>query len=594
MKKELEFPFDPQYLLKKRKAVKRELSADGSRRIKKKIAVLGGSTTDDLVLSAELFLLNFGIEPEFYQSEYNRFWEDAVFSSEELDRFSPDVVYIATSSCCIQYRSDPALSPEEAGKRISDEYSKYELMWEKLKRFNCPIIQNNFEQPYYALMGNMDSWDERGLGYFIMRLNLMFAGYAQKTDDFYILDLNRTAAEYGLSRWHDRSGWYLYKYMCAREAMPYAAYQLALIVKSIYGKNKKLLAADLDNTLWEGVVGDDGAENLGIGQETAAAQAYYDFQQYISDLKKLGAAITVCSKNDMENALSGLNHPEGCLKPEDFAVIKANWEPKDKNLIETLSELNLTPDALVFTDDNPAEREIVRQSLPEAAVPELDEAQDFITRISRPGYFEPVNVSADDQSRNEMYRQNIQRADLKSHFSDYGEYLKSLEMTAEISSFRPVYISRIAQLTNKSNQFNLTTRRFTPSEMEVFMTDENYIALYGKLSDRFGDNGVVSVVIGEKKGDSLEIILWLMSCRVLKRDMEFAMLDELVSFAERADIKRLEGVYIPTKKNGMVKNFYTETLGFRLIGSDENGVLRSVLDLDGYKNKNTVIRIERK
>lgn len=590
--KELEYPFDPQYILKKRKSLRRELLSDGTVRIKKKIAVLGGSTTDDIVTAAELFLLDFGIEAEFYQSEYAMFWEDGVFGNERLDNFSPDVIYVCTSLCNLKYRTDPTLSREQTDDILDEQYSRFETLWKKLERFHCPVIQNNFEPPFYSLMGSMDCWDYRGLGYFVNRMNLKFAEYAQTHDSFYLLDLNRTAAEYGLERWHDRSYWYMYKYMCARSAVPYISYKFALIVKALYGKNRKLLALDLDNTLWGGIVGDDGAENLSIGQETGVSQAYYEFQQYAADLKKLGVALTVCSKNEEENALAGLNHPEGVLRPEDFAVIKANWDPKDKNLLDTLKTLDLLPSAVVFADDNPAERDIVRMSLSEAAVPGLCGPESYIRTISGGGYFETVALSDDDLRRSEMYRQNAQRAKLAEQTADYGEYLRGLEMQAEIAPFKPLYIQRITQLTNKSNQFNLTTRRYTQAEMEQISQSDEYVTLYGKLSDKFGDNGVVSVIVGRIDGEELHIDLWLMSCRVLKRDMELAMLDGLVRESKKHGIKRLIGTYIPSPKNKMVKSFYPAVLGFSQVSAASDGVMVWKLDIDDYENKNKYISIK--
>ncbi len=589
--KELEYPFDPQYILKKRRAIKRRLTEElGESGLKKRIAVLGGSTTDDIVSMAELFLLNYGIQAEFWQSEYNKFWEDGVFGNDELEEFKPDIIYVCTSSVNLKFMSDPSLTEQQADERIDGEEQRYAMLWEKLARFGCPIIQNNFDQPFYALMGNMDSWDKRGLCYAAKELNSRFGRYARE-GKILLLDLDRTAAEYGLDRWHDRSYYYMYKYMCAREAVPSVGYKLALIVKSIFGKNRKLLALDLDNTLWGGIVGDDGVEGLEIGQETGTAQAYYEFQQYAKQLKTVGTVLTVCSKNEYENALAGLDHPEGALRPEDFALIKANWEPKDKNLVETVTQLDLTPAAIVFADDNPAEREIVRQTIPEAAVPELTAPENYIREISRGGHFEPVSITADDLARAEMYRRNAKRAELAASVGDYGEYLKSLEMTAEIEPFKPMYIQRITQLTNKSNQFNLTTRRFTQSQTEEFMNSPAHITQYGKLMDKFGDNGVVSVVVGEVQGETLEITLWLMSCRVRKRDMELAMLDGLVAQAKAKGVTKLVGRYIPTAKNKMVERFYPDVLGFAELEQKDGGETLWQLDISDYENKNKYIKM---
>ncbi len=585
--KELDFPFDSRLILKKRRSLKKQLLADEMVRTKIKIAVLGGSTTDDIVSMAELFLLNLGIEPLFYQSEYAQFWEDGVFGNDELEAFSPDIVYICTSFVNLQFRSDPSLTQEQSDEIYKHQCERFKTLWSSLERFGCPIIQNNFEPPFYALLGSMDSWDYRGAGYLVNRMNLFFAEYAIEHDTFYLLDLNRTAAELGLARWHDRSYWYMYKVMCAREAVPTLSYKLSLIIKSIYGKNRKLLALDLDNTLWGGVVGDDGVDGLSIGQETAEAQAFYEFQMYVKDLKKFGVALSVCSKNEEENALAGLNHPEGVLCPDDFAVIKSNWEPKDVNLIQTVSALDLTTEALVFVDDNPAERERVTQSVPQAAVVKLTLPEFYVNEVSDAGYFEPVAISDDDLKRSEMYRKNAKRAELAAVAADYGEYLDSLEMIAKIEPFVPIYYQRITQLTNKSNQFNLTTRRYTQTQIEQFAKSSEYITLYGKLEDKFGDNGVVSVVIGQIVGDRLKIALWLMSCRVLKRDMELAMLDELVKAARAREIAILEGEYIPSAKNGMVSRLYPDTLGFS--PTDKENVW--TLDISEYTNKNTHIKI---
>lgn len=594
--RELDYPFDRAAILKKRKSLRRRLLEEidgGAPEVR--IAILGGVTTDDIAAAAELFLLNFGIKPIFWQSEYNSFYEDAVFGNPQLDEFRPDLIYVCTSVANLRYSPDMSADREQSFAMLDAEFERCKSVWTALERFGCPIIQNNFDPPPYALLGNMDCCDHRGGGYAVNFLNMKFAEYAQITDGFYLLDLSRTAAEFGLDRWHDLSYWYMFKYPCAREALTDIAYKFALIVKSIYGKNRKLLAVDLDNTLWGGVVGDDGAEGLEIGQETGVSQAFYEFQRYILRLRQMGVVLTVCSKNERENALAGLSHPEGAVKPEDFALIKANWESKDRNLVETVSQLGLLTSAIVFADDNPAEREIVRQNIPDAAVADLTMPENYIREISRGGYFEPASITADDLSRSEMYRKNAQRAELlasvTSGAKSYGDYLASLEMTAEIAPFKPIYLDRITQLTNKSNQFNLTTLRLTRSETEKFMTDPQYVTQYGKLIDKFGDNGVVSVAVGKIDGETLEIILWLMSCRVLKRDMELAMLDGFVARAKAAGIRRLVGRYIPTAKNKMVERFYPDVLGFEPLESFEDGSTTWQLDISDYKNKNKYIKI---
>lgn len=596
--KELKYPFQAEYILKKRKAIKRELLAGmaGRNHISKKIAILGGSTTHDVKDMLELFLLEEGIVPQFYESEYNQFWQDIMFDNPQLLEFSPDVIYIHTSTRNI--RNFPGLqdTTQQVDELLESEYGYFESLWNKAEQtYQCPIIQNNFELPFYRLLGNRDCADYHGKCNFVSRLNQRFYEYAQNHSTFFINDIHYMSACYGLQKWADPFYWHMYKYACAVPAIPELAYNIANIVKAIYGKNKKALVLDLDNTLWGGVVGDDGPENIEIGQETPMAQLYSEFQQYIKSHKDLGVLLTVNSKNDEENALAGLNRPDSVLKPDDFLVIKANWENKDKNLTEIAGELNIGTDSLVFVDDNPVERNIVRTYVPEVAVPEIGDVVEYITCLDRCGYFETIQLSQDDYKRNEMYKANLERKKQMDSFGNYEDYLLSLEMKAEIEAFSPVYMSRIAQLTNKSNQFNLTTKRCSLSDIEAIAKDKNYITLYGKLLDKFGDNGVVSVVFGHadaEKKSLFHIDLWLMSCRVLKRDMEKAMLDKLVEKCSAAGVECIRGYYYPTAKNAMVKEFYA-TQGFERIEADEAGntVWEYIIETP-YEKKNKVIQIE--
>jgi len=593
--KELEYPLDSGYIMKKRKALKRRLLSSEEERIHKRIAVLGGSTTADIVSVLELFLLDSGIEPEFYQCGYAQYRNEALFPSKELEEFAPDIVYLHTSRRNLGFVPSPKMTEEQIGEGLAEEIADFERLWDSLaEKFRCPIIQNNFEQPYYRLLGNSDFSDHRGQVNFTMRMNLAFAERAQKREDLYINDINWLSAACGLEKWSAPEYWYMYKYSLNVSCIPELCLQLAAIIRSVFGRNKKAVALDLDNTLWGGIVGDDGAEDLVIGQESAEAMAFYEWQSYLKALKDIGVLLTVCSKNDEENALAGLNHPEGALRPEDFTVIKANWLPKDKNISDTAEEIGILPEAFVFADDNPAERELVRAQLAGVKVPELTEVTDYIRILDRSEYFEVTSLSEDDLNRSEMYKANAQRKILRTGFESYGDYLKSLEMRGEIRPFSPAYIRRIAQLTNKSNQFNLTSVRYTAAQIEEISKSDKYVHLYGRLSDKFGDNGVVSVIIGETDAEDpkmLDILLWLMSCRVLKRDMELAMLDGLVKAARERGFEKLTGIYIPTSKNKMVRELYPGVLGFSPVPSRLEGADMWELDIRKYKNKNTVIEI---
>ena len=602
----LSYPFNSAFILKNRKSIKRELLSEieaaksaGTKILEKHIAILGGSTTHDIKDILELFLLNNGIKPEFYESEYAQYWNDIMFDNPELVEFKPDIIFIHTSTRNITSFPTVRDSANTIDAMLAEQFAHFEAIWQKAAvTYKCPIIQNNFEQPFYRLLGNRDAWDYRGRVNFVSRLNQNLYEYAQTHKNFYINDINYMASCYGLQKWADPFYWHMYKYAMCVDAIPEFAYNLSNIIKSIYGKNKKAIVCDLDNTLWGGIVGDDGAENIEIGQETSIGQLYSEFQGYLKAHKDLGVLLTVDSKNEEENALAGLNRPDSVLKPDDFILIKANWNPKDRNLVETATELNIGSDAMVFIDDNPAEREIVKAQVTgvigaSVAVPEMTSPERYINTLDRNGFFEVTQFSTDDLSRNEMYKANVERAKQQASFADYGDYLRSLEMKGEIKPFAPIYMSRIAQLTNKSNQFNLTTLRCTQADIQKYAADSNYVTLYGKLEDKFGDNGVVSVVFGhvDKNDKTLfHIDLWLMSCRVLKRDMEFAMMDTLVAECKNHGITKIRGYYYPTAKNKMVKDFFA-LHNFAKSSEDADGNAVWERGIEDYENRNHVISV---
>ncbi len=575
-----DYPIDTKTLLRKKKRLKRELLESGIGFIEKRVAVLGGSTTDEVVDHLELFLLNYGIKTEFYQSEYDKYMEDALFGNEKLDSFKPDIVYIHTNWRNITSFPTPAHTVNDINQMLECEYQRFVAIWESIeKRYGCPVIQNNFDRPNYRLFGNKDVSDVHGRTNYIYRLNQKLYEYSQNHQGFFINDLDYLASDYGLSAWSDSLYWHMYKYAMCLDAIPYVADSVAKIIKAIYGKNKKALILDLDNTLWGGVVGDDGIEGIAIGQEVPSGQVYSEFQEYCKAQKDIGVILGIDSKNDEENAIAGLKHPDGVLKPDDFVAIKANWNPKDQNLTQMADELTLGVDSFVFVDDNPAEREIVKKQIPGVAVPAVSKVETFIRTLDHSGYFEVVSLSVEDRKKTEMYHAKTEAAKAVAAFSNYGEYLDSLEMKATIRPFEEMYVSRIVQLTNKSNQFNLTTLRCSEDDIRKMMSSDNWITLYGKLEDKFGDNGVVTVVAGEIKDRELHIRLWLMSCRVLKRGMEDAMMDKLVEGARECSIETVYGYYYPTAKNGIVKDFYSE-MGFTAVTED-----RWIINVERYKTK---------
>ncbi|HXA64288.1 MAG TPA: HAD-IIIC family phosphatase [Bryobacteraceae bacterium] len=558
-------------LLQKYKQIRRELLPQAL--VPLRIAVLGGVTTNEVVNLLELLLMADGFQPLFYQSEYNRYYEDAVLEPEKIRDFRPNIVYIHTHWINIEQYPSLGCSEKEFQLRLQSEMTRFSSIWESVQeRVGCQIIQNNFEHPPLPILGCLDSVSWGGKTRFVYDLNLEFSKAAQAHPKLLIQDLNGLAASIGHAQWHDWSRWYSYKILTTPEASLLIAKSLAAMIGAMLGRAKKCLVLDLDNTLWGGLIGDDGIEKIQIGRETGVAEAYSAFQEYCLSLRERGIILAACSKNDLETAKSGFQHPDSVLKLEHFASFKANWEPKHENIKAIAEELGLGLDSFVFVDDNPAERAIVAAQLPMVTVPDMGSEVAFFPSILQASRcFETVALSKEDFERAESYSANAIRSAIASKFANYGEYLQSLHMSAEIDSFPPIYIDRITQLINKTNQFNLTTRRYTLAEIEDIAKSRDYITLYGRLADSFGDNGLISVIIGRREHATLSIDLWIMSCRVLKRDMELAMLDALVERAKGADIERIVGYYRRTAKNAMVETHYGK-LGFTLEAEADAGV----------------------
>ena len=579
-------------LLSRRKSLRRKLSAAENLQ-PLRIAVLGGTTTQELVELLEIFLLASGFNPVFHQSEYGRYYEDAVVDPADLIAFAPDIVYVCTSYLNVRNAPPVHCTEEEFAGYVAAEAGRYRQIWDAIKKnLTAQIIQNTFELPPYEVLGNLGTVSSGGASRFLLALNAEFARAAANDPRLLLQDNQMQSARIGLEQWFDWNRYFSYKVLLTTEANIAVARSLTSIVQAMYGRSRKVLVLDLDNTLWGGVIGDDGVDKIQIGRETPVAEAYTAFQEYCLSLQRRGVLLAVCSKNNPEIARQGLEHPDSVLKLEHFSSFQANWEPKHENIFKIAQELNLGADSFVFVDDNPAERAIVEAQIPGIAVPDVgSDVAEYAGIIEAGRYFEPVSMSQEDIARAALYQSNAQRTQMEAAFADYGEYLDSLEMSAEIEPFNAMYIERIAQLTNKTNQFNLTTRRYTLAEMEAVMRDPRHIGLYGKLSDRFGDNGLISIVLGRQEDDVLHLDLWLMSCRVLKRDMEEAMLDAVVRRARERNIGQLRGYYLPTKKNGMVADLYGR-LGFeRVSEGPETGNTTWSLDVAGYEPRTKHIKI---
>lgn len=586
----LDYPFDSECILKKKRSIKKTL-LEQEILIEKRIAILSGSTVGELQNILELFLLKHGIKPIFYQGSYNRYFEETVYENPELFNFNPDLIYIHTSVKNIVDFPVPFEEENSIEKKLNSVFNSFIKVWESIAhKYKCPIIQNNFEALPQRVFGNADVYRADGTLHFVNTLNQKIYEYSREQSNLYINDLNYQAAWYGLEKWFDNAAWYMYKYPFSMNAIPLVSHNIANIIKSIFGKNKKALAIDLDNTLWGGVIGDDGLDGIEIGIETPKGMAYTDIQKYLKNVSKLGIALNICSKNEESIAKTGFNHESSVLKWDDFVVTKANWNNKDINICEIAKELNVFTDTIVFLDDNPAEREIVKNNLKSVAVPKLVEEYDFVKVLDQSGYFEVTNVTEDDKNRISYFKSNQLRQNEIVALDNYDDYLKSLEMKCEIQRFNNENLSRVVQLINKTNQFNLTTKRYTSEEVIQFMESTSSYGRCFKLKDKFGDNGIVSVLMADIQDSILNIDLWVMSCRVFKRGLEKTIFDELIGWCKQNNILKIRGYYYPTAKNKIVENLYSK-LGMNCIDDKSIPKVWGYDVNQDYNKKNEVMEV---
>ncbi|KTD60702.1 HAD-IIIC family phosphatase [Legionella shakespearei] len=584
----LSYPYDCGLILRKKQAIKRELLLKDSLLVKK-IAILGGSTTSEIKDILELFLLNQGIKPEFYESEFNRYFEESVFENKALQTFKPDIIYLHLTHKNINTFPEINNSLAQIEHLLQQEQEKLSRIWASLAQYQCPIIQNNFDPPQYRILGNLDSSDPHGALNYINKLNSFLAESAQKQSHLHIHDINYLAARIGLERWFDYPLWYTAKYAVSYEAIPHLAQSLSAVIAALSGMAKKCLVLDLDNTCWGGQIGDDGLEGIAIGRDSALAEVFADFQHYLKLLKSRGIILAICSKNDLAVAKNGFTHPDTVLTEQDFSAFEANWEDKDKNLLKIADQLNLGLDSFVFIDDNPAERQLIHDALPQVNVPDIgSDPAHFINIIDKNYYFETSGITAEDVNRHEFYSRKAMY-DKPEHRLDYGAYLDSLAMSAEIKPFSAPNVPRITQLINKTHQFNLTNKTYTANEIESISNDPDYIGLYGRLADVYGDHGLISVIIGHIHDKECHIESWLMSCRVFKRTMEYALFDALTKKCKESGIETIKGYYNPTSKNGLVIDLY-KNLGFTCV-ENKNHVSIWQLQLKNYKKKNYHIKV---
>jgi FkbH-like protein len=559
---ELKYP----ELLRKRTGQIRRLNEAASLEVR--VAFLGGATTQELGSWLEFFVGQHGIRAVGLHGDFGRYFEEATMDAARLEQFAAQVVFLNLGARDLVTPLPPTATAADLEQAVATSIGRVRRVCDAIDRLGALTIIPTIVPPPLHAMGNLSAAIPGGTGLYAAHLNIKLAELAQERSRVRLLDTQAVLSSC-TEAWYSAERWFRYKIWRSGEAEMRMASSLASIIAAIFGRTRKMLVLDLDNTLWGGVIGDDGLDRLVLGRETPKGEAFTAFQEYCKALQRRGVLLAVCSKNDDAVARSGFDHPDSVLKLTDFAAFRANWEPKSDNLLSIAAELNLGIDSFVFIDDNPAERHLVSQQLPAVAVPDVGNDPAEYCRIIEEGrYFEPISISNEDVQRAAMYAANSVRSTAEAAFASYDDYLQSLEMVAEIDAFQPVYIERIAQLINKTNQFNLTTRRYTLAEVQELSQRPDHITLYGRLADRFGDNGLVSVIIGRVVERTLYVDLWLMSCRVLKRGFEQAMFDALVDRARQLGCTDLVGTYIPTAKNGMVAGHYA-AFGFTRTTADD-------------------------
>ena len=545
-----------------------------------RLGVLSGATFDLLAEQIPAAAARHGVAAELILGDFGQVMQTALDTNSVLARAKPDAVLVAVDHHWLNLDHDMG----DPQARLSASLAQMRAVLDGVKQnTGAPVILQTVPVPPQFLFGSLDRAQAGSLRALVNSFNAALTELARETAS-YLLDVAALAERVGTDDWFDPVQHFAYKLPFAAACAPAYADLLGRLLGAIRGRPRKCLVLDLDNTLWGGVIGDDGLDGIVVGQGSAVGEAHLAVQHYAKTLRARGILLAVSSKNDDAVARQPFrDHPDMLLAQSDIAIFQANWLDKPSNLEAIAKALNIGLDALVLLDDNPAERAQVRAALPMVAVPELpSDPSWFAWYLSAAGYFEAVSFSTEDAGRAGAYASDAARAEVKATARDLGDYLASLEMRLACTPFDAVGRGRIVQLINKSNQFNLTTRRYTDAEIAALPPD--VFTTQVRLSDRFGDLGMIGVMIarpGKHLGFAAwELDSWLMSCRVLGRKVEEAMLAHLATAAKKAGIRYLVGRYVPTPKNSMVAGHYPG-LGFAEIGKDENGA-GYALDLSAY------------
>ncbi len=455
----------------------------------------------------------------------------------------------------------------------------------------APVIVTTLAQRSDSMVSSAELATRGSRSRFIQAVNAFISDDSANTP-WITWDVASLASQIGLNRWYDPIRMHIAKSPFAVELSPLVADHLCRVISAMVGKTGRALVLDLDNTLWGGTIGDDGLAGIKIGQGSAAGEAYLEFQKLVLNLRERGVVLAVCSKNNDEIAREPfLRHPDMLIKEEDIAVFQSNWLDKASNIRAIAETLNLGLESLVFVDDNPAERERVRQELPLVKVPEIGDEPSHYTRILvESGFFEHLPLNNDDLQRANTYQARAKAAEVKTKIGNYDDYLTSLEMRLTINAFDDVGLPRIVQLINKSNQFNLTTRRYNSEDCMSMKRDPNKLCIQARLRDKFGDHGMIAVVIVEKAAEVWKIDSWLQSCRILERGVEQCLMNHVFSQARNERIKQIMGEYKPTDRNTMVAGFY-EKMNFTPNGQDSGEHLQWVFDVEKFQPFKTFISV---
>lgn len=532
-----------------------------------KLGILGSNTLDHLLPSIRIAGLRRGLIIEVYVAPFGGYIQEILNPSSGLWAFEPDAVLFSLDAAAVLPQLPLAADRPTCDAEIDERIGQLVQLWQRIETdLKAVVIQQTVLGNMSPIFGEFDAQVPAAPLSLLRSLNHGIADQAVAHKAL-LIDLDWWGSQFGLRQICDKKLWHHAKQEIAPPYAPFYGELVARILASIKGLSRKSLVLDLDNTIWGGVVGDDGLEGITLGQGSALGEAYAAFQLYVKRLAERGVILAICSKNEAKIVHRVFDeHPEMILQRSDIAVIEASWNDKASGLCRISEELNIGLDSLVFFDDNPAERAIVRETLPAIAVPEVPEAPEvYVDCLVDSGYFEVISFTDDDSKRTRQYASNRQRIELRNASVDMDSFLRSLEMHIEFGPFDTINLSRIVQLINKTNQFNLTTRRYTEAEVSEIMKDPGIVTLQARLWDRFGDNGIITAIICRLQHVDGECVMnidtWLMSCRVLGRRVEYAVLERLTEIAKTVGAQALLGRYVPTERNALVRDHYPN-LGF--------------------------------